>query len=64
MFPVDPAAASVMVGKDVVLETIEKKNAVLLDVRDVDEWIGESSSPYGRDCCPRKGRLPGARWLD
>jgi thiosulfate/3-mercaptopyruvate sulfurtransferase len=63
-FPIDPAAASVMVGKDVVLDTIETKNAVLLDVRDVDEWIGESSSPYGPDFCPRKGRLPGARWLE
>ncbi|MGP1357067.1 sulfurtransferase, partial [Roseicyclus sp.] len=38
--------------------------AVLLDVRDVDEWIGESSSPYGRDFCPRKGRIPGARWIE
>lgn len=63
-FPIDPAAAGIMVDKDVVLETIEKKDAVLLDVRDVDEWIGESSSPYGRDFCPRKGRLPGARWLE
>ncbi len=36
----------------------------LLDVRDVDEWIGESSSPYGKDFCPRKGRIPGAVWLE
>jgi len=63
-FPIDPAAASIMVDKDTVLEAIEKKNAVLLDVRDVDEWIGASSSPYGPDFCPRKGRLPGARWLE
>src|SRR5262249_15763960 len=33
-------------------------------VRDVDEWIGASSSPYGVDFCPRKGRIPGARWLE
>jgi len=37
---------------------------VKLDVRDVDEWIGESSSPYGRDFCPRKGRIPGSVWLE
>lgn len=37
---------------------------VLLDVRDVDEWIGESSSPYGKDFAPRKGRLPGAKWIE
>ena len=36
----------------------------LLDVRDVDEWIGDSSSPYGKDFCPRKGRIPGAVWLE
>ncbi len=36
---------------------------VLLDVRDIDEWIGDSSSPYGRDFAPRKGRIPGAKWL-
>ncbi|MGB6395270.1 MAG: rhodanese-like domain-containing protein, partial [Bradyrhizobium sp.] len=28
------------------------------------EWIGESSSPYGKDFCPRKGRIPGAVWLE
>lgn len=37
---------------------------VLLDVRDIDEWTGESSSPYGRDFAPRKGRLPGAKWIE
>jgi len=37
---------------------------VLLDVRDVDEWIGDSSSPYGKDFAPRKGRLPGAKWVE
>ena len=39
-------------------------DTVLLDVRDVDEWIGDSSSPYGKDFAPRKGRLPGARWVE
>lgn len=39
-------------------------DAVLLDVRDVDEWIGDSSSPYGKDFAPRKGRIPGARWIE
>lgn len=63
-FPVDPTASAIMVDKSAVLAAIEQKSAVLLDVRDVDEWIGESSSPYGRDFCPRKGRLPGARWLE
>ena len=39
-------------------------NVVKLDTRDVDEWIAESSSPYGKDFCPRKGRLPGAVWIE
>ena len=38
--------------------------AVILDVRDADEWIAESSSPYGKDFCPRKGRIPGAVWIE
>jgi len=39
----------------------------LLDVRDLPEWKGLSSSPYGVDYTPRKGRLPGAfhlEWYD
>lgn len=54
---------------DVMLTTADVAHAlgsatVLLDVRDVDEWIGESSSPYGKDFAPRKGRIPGARWIE
>ena len=33
-------------------------------MRDAIEWIGESSSPYGTDFCPRKGRIPGAKWIE
>lgn len=36
----------------------------LLDNRDEDEWRGISSSPYGVDFAPRKGRIPGARWIE
>lgn len=54
---------SVMVGIDEVKAALGSKT-VLLDVRDVDEWIGDSSSPYGKDFAPRKGRLPGARWIE
>lgn len=48
--------------KDDVLKVVtgETKNVKLLDVRDTVEWTGESSSPYGVDFSPRKGRLPGA----
>jgi len=63
-FPVDPAAARVVVNAQVMLKALEDPKIVKLDVRDVDEWIGTSSSPYGPDFCPRKGRIPGARWLE
>jgi len=36
----------------------------LLDVRDLVEWTGDSSSPYGIDFAPRKGRLPDAVHLE
>ena len=54
-------------GKTDVAEAMGDPNTVLLDVRDLDEWKGESSSPYGVDFAPRKGRLPGAThilWKD
>jgi thiosulfate/3-mercaptopyruvate sulfurtransferase len=47
-----------------MLEAVSDPNVIKLDVRDVDEWIGASSSPYGVDFCPRKGRIPNARWLE
>lgn len=61
-FPALPTA-DVMLSKDQVLAALGTKT-VLLDVRDIDEWTGESSSPYGRDFAPRKGRLPGAKWIE
>lgn len=63
-FPIDEAAASVMLTQDDMLAALDKDDVVKLDVRDVDEWVGTSSSPYGIDFCPRKGRLPGAVWLE
>ncbi|MBE7729276.1 sulfurtransferase [Komagataeibacter sp. FXV3] len=36
----------------------------LLDNRDRVEWLGDSSSPYGVDFAPRKGRIPGAVWIE
>lgn len=54
-------------GKEEVLEALNNPNIVLLDVRDMVEWKGESSSPYGVDFAPRKGRIPGAThilWTD
>lgn len=61
-FPERPLADVMLTQADV--EKALGTDTVLLDVRDVDEWIGESSSPYGKDFAPRKGRLPGAKWVE
>jgi thiosulfate/3-mercaptopyruvate sulfurtransferase len=64
-FPADLTMADVMLTKDDMLAAVlAQGDTVLLDVRDIDEWIGDSSSPYGRDYAPRKGRIPGAKWLE
>ena len=63
-FPAGLPTADVMLTKDDVKAVLGSKAVTLLDVRDVDEWTGESSSPYGKDFAPRKGRLPGAKWIE
>lgn len=63
-FPVDPAGASLMLTADDVVSALNDPAVAILDVRDVDEWVAESSSPYGKDFCPRKGRIPGAVWIE
>ncbi len=63
-FPVSTAGAHMMLDKDDMLAALGDASIVKLDVRDVDEWIGTSSSPYGPDFAPRKGRIPGAKWLE
>ncbi|MGX7744620.1 sulfurtransferase [Rhodopseudomonas parapalustris] len=63
-FKVDPAAASILVDLEGMKAAVGDSGKVKLDTRDVDEWVGESSSPYGKDFCPRKGRIPGAVWIE
>jgi thiosulfate/3-mercaptopyruvate sulfurtransferase len=63
-FPVDPSAAGILVDLQSMKAAVADPNIVKLDTRDVDEWIGDSSSPYGKDFCPRRGRIPGAVWLE
>lgn len=63
-FAVDPRAADILVDLEAMKAAVADPNRVKLDTRDVDEWVGESSSPYGKDFCPRKGRIPGAVWIE
>lgn len=46
--------------KNDVKNAIGDTNKIIVDVRDQDEWTGESSSPYGKDFTPKKGRIPGS----
>ena len=63
-FPIDAAGASILIDAQAMLDALAKPEIAIIDVRDVDEWIADSSSPYGKEFCPRKGRIPGARWLE
>ena len=56
--------SEIMVTKEEMLKSLDDPNIIKLDVRDRDEWMGLSSSPYGKDFCPRKGRIPGAVWIE
>lgn len=63
-FPRSRQGEHIIVDLGAMKAAVADERIVKLDVRDVDEWIGESSSPYGKDYCPRKGRIPGARWIE
>ena len=63
-FPIDETCSAIMLTQSDMLAALDSDRIVKLDVRDVDEWVGTSSSPYGIDFCPRKGRIPGAVWLE
>lgn len=54
---------NIYVTKEDVLNAIDDENIILLDDRDEEEWVGVSSSPYGKDFAPRKGRIKGAKWI-
>lgn len=49
---------------DDMLSALHDPGVKLLDNRDEDEWRGISSSPYGVDFAPRKGRIPSACWIE
>ncbi len=63
-FPVVDTGQDVIINYETMLAAVGDDGVAKLDVRDVDEWVGTSSSPYGPDYAPRKGRIPGAVWLE
>jgi thiosulfate/3-mercaptopyruvate sulfurtransferase len=63
VFPVK-LEPSIMLTAEEMLASLADPSIVKLDVRDRAEWMGISSSPYGPDFAPRKGRIPGAAWIE
>ncbi|MDH3980540.1 MAG: cupin domain-containing protein [Gammaproteobacteria bacterium] len=52
---------------DDMMKALDHPETKLLDNRDKEEWLGITSSPsgyYSPDFLPRKGRIPGARWVE
>jgi thiosulfate/3-mercaptopyruvate sulfurtransferase len=63
IFPVNLDNSIILTWEE-VLVSMDDPEIILLDCRDRSEWIGISSSPYGPDFTPRKGRIPGAVWIE
>src|SRR5438876_12006859 len=51
-FAIVPEAGDILIDAKTMLAALGKPGIALLDVRDVDEWIGDRSLPYGKDFCP------------
>ena len=52
---------------DDVMLALDHPDIKLLDNRDKAEWLGITSAPpdiYDVDFLPRKGRIPGSRWIE
>ncbi|MBO1325171.1 sulfurtransferase [Acetobacter sp. TBRC 12305] len=62
-FPLKICSELMATYEDVRL-ALDNPQVKLLDNRDRVEWLAESSSPYGVDFAPRKGRIPGAVWIE
>jgi thiosulfate/3-mercaptopyruvate sulfurtransferase len=63
IFPVNPDHSIILTTEE-MQRSLDDPRIIKLDVRDRTEWLAISSSPYGPDFTPRKGRIPGAVWLE
>jgi thiosulfate/3-mercaptopyruvate sulfurtransferase len=57
-FPIDAKAADVMIDTKTMLSAVGNAAIVKLEVRDVDEWVGTSSSPYAKTSARAKAASP------
>ena len=63
VFPIRPDPSIILTAEE-MLASLANPSIIRLDVRDRAEWLGISSSPYGPDFAPRKGRIPGSVWIE
>lgn len=63
IFPVN-IDNSMILTQEEMFASLADYSIIKLDCRDHAEWVGISSSPYGPDYAPRKGRIPGAVWIE
>jgi thiosulfate/3-mercaptopyruvate sulfurtransferase len=52
--------ADMVIGFDEIAGRLGRPGLTLLDVRDADEYAGRDRTA----CCARRGRLPGAVWIE
>ncbi len=62
-FQVTPVSELIATREDVE-NSLHDDRLVIIDNRDLDEREGLSSSPYGINYAPRKGRIPGSKWIE
>ncbi|MCX7797486.1 MAG: sulfurtransferase [Melioribacter sp.] len=55
---------SIILTQEEMLNSLYNDKIIKLDCRDYTEWLGISSSPYGPDFAPRKGRIPCSIWIE
>jgi thiosulfate/3-mercaptopyruvate sulfurtransferase len=55
---------SMILTAEEMLASLTDPAIIKVDCRDRAEWVGFSSSPYGPDFAPQKGRIPGAVWIE
>jgi thiosulfate/3-mercaptopyruvate sulfurtransferase len=55
---------AIIITQEEMFAALNDPEIIILDCRDHAEWVAISSSPYGPDFAPRKGRIPGAIWIE
>lgn len=55
---------TIIATQEEMFNALSNQEIIKLDCRDCAEWLGISSSPYGPDFAPRKGRIPGSIWIE